>query len=83
MPNPILFNPKAPKKSANLTINSELLQRSKEFHINLSQALEQKLIELLYKKTKQQWFGQNKEALESYNRWVKKHGVFSEEMRKF
>ena len=42
-----LFDPAAPKKSANLSINSDLLRLAKENHINLSQALEQRLDEVL------------------------------------
>lgn len=78
-----LFNPDAPKKSANLSVNSDLLRQSKELHINLSQALEQKLIEILQKKLREQWLNQNREALEDYNRWVEKHGVFSDGLRRF
>ncbi len=42
-----IFDPSAPKKSTNLSINSDLLRQAKERHINLSQALELRLAELL------------------------------------
>ena len=43
----ILFNQAAPKKSANLSINADLLQQAKKLNINLSQTLEQHLAEIV------------------------------------
>ena len=42
----LVFNPAAPKKSANLSINSDLLQQAKQLNINLSKTLEQHLAEI-------------------------------------
>ena len=39
----ITFDQMAPKKSANLSINADLLQQAKQLNINLSQTLEQRL----------------------------------------
>ncbi len=38
-----LYDDKAPKKAANLSVNSDLLMRSKALNINLSSTLEQAL----------------------------------------
>ena len=78
-----LFDPDAPKKSVNLSINSDLLRQAKEEHINLSQTLEHGLSEVLRNKKRLQWLENNKEALDEYNRFVEKHGVFSDTLRAF
>jgi antitoxin CcdA len=78
-----LFDSTAPKKSANLSINSDLLQQAKEHHINLSQALEKRLAELLRGKKQQQWLQENRKALEHYNRRIATRGVFSDGLRSF
>jgi len=79
----ILFNPAAPKKSANLSINADLLQQAKLLNINLSQTLEQQLIELVRQAQRKQWLAENQGALEEYNRRIEKHGVFSDGLRRF
>jgi len=79
----LMYNTNAPKKAANLTINSDLLMLAKQLHVNLSKVLEQRLIELLQEKARQQWLEQNKEAIETYNESVSKRGVFSDGMRRF
>jgi len=41
------YDTQASKKSTNLSINSDLLQQAKNHRINLSKALEQRLVEML------------------------------------
>jgi antitoxin CcdA len=78
-----LFDPDAPKKSANLSVNSDLLRRAKEERINLSQTLENGLAETLRTRKRQEWLASNREAIEEYIRFVEKHGVFSDTLRSF
>ncbi len=78
-----IFNPKAPKKSTNLSINSDLLQQAKKNSINLSRALEQRLIEMLLEEKRCKWRENNKEAIEAYNQRIEVSGVFSDELRNF
>ena len=80
---PNLFNASAPKKNTNLSINSDLLQQAKEHHINLSQALELRLVEILREEKRRDWLEQNKEAIEEYNRRIETRGVFSDGLRQF
>lgn len=80
---PELFDSTAPKKSANLSINSDLLQQAKEHHINMSQALEKRLAELVQEKKQQQWLQENRKAMEDYNRRIASRGVFSDGLRSF
>lgn len=78
-----IFDPNAPKKSTNLSINSDLLRQAKERHINLSQALELRLAELLREEKRQKWQEENQEAIEDYNRRIEASGVFSDGLRHF
>ena len=79
----ILFNPAAPKKSANLSINADLLQQAKQLNINLSQALEQHLAEIVRQEKRRQWLAENQGALEEYNRRIEVRGTFSDGLRRF
>ncbi|HXE98040.1 MAG TPA: type II toxin-antitoxin system CcdA family antitoxin [Dongiaceae bacterium] len=78
-----LYDASAPKKPANLSINSDLLQQAKERHINLSQALELRLAEILREEKRLNWLEENREAMEDYNRRIETHGVFSDGLRQF
>lgn len=78
-----IFNPKAPKKSTNLSINSDLLTQAKQNNINLSRALEQRLVEMLLEENRGKWREENNEAIEAYNRRIEVSGVFSDNLRNF
>lgn len=78
-----MYDLNAPKKPTNVSINRDLLQQAKEHHINLSQALETRLAELLREQKERQWLEENREAVESYNRRIAADGVFSDGMRRF
>lgn len=80
---PNLFDQNAPKKSTNLSINSDLLRQAKERRINISQVLESRLAELLREETSRRWKEENKEAIEDYNRRVEAKGSFSDGLRRF
>ena len=78
-----LFNIQAPKKATNLTINSDLLSKAREQNINLSATLENALIEVLKSKQREQWLKENSTAIDAYNEFVEKEGVFGDEIRSF
>ena len=79
----ILFNQAAPKKSANLSINADLLQQAKKLNINLSQTLEQHLAGIVRQAQRSQWLKENQDALEEYNRRIEASGTFSDGLRRF
>ena len=79
----ILFNQAAPKKSANLSINADLLQMAKKLNINLSQTLEQHLAEIVRQAQRNQWLQENQGALDKYNRRIEASGTFSDGLRRF
>jgi antitoxin CcdA len=78
-----LFDSKAPKKATNLSLNSDLLSKSRALNINLSATLEQALTQKLAKSAAQQYKEDNKMAIVAYNEFVEEHGCFGEEFRVF
>ncbi|WP_417528585.1 type II toxin-antitoxin system CcdA family antitoxin [Marinomonas shanghaiensis] len=78
-----LFDSKAPKKATNLSINSDLLDKSRALKINLSAMLENALKEELAKKQAEQWKADNQTAIQLYNEFVEENGCFGDEYRTF
>ena len=78
-----LFDPDAPKKATNLSVNSDLLKKSKALDINLSATLDQALREKLAKAAADKWASDNRHAIKSYNDFVEEHGCFGEEYKEF
>jgi antitoxin CcdA len=79
----MIFNATAPKKSANLSINADLLQQAKQLNINLSQTFELHLAEIIRQAQRGQWLSENQNALDEYNRRIEKRGTFSDGLRRF
>lgn len=77
------YDPQAPKRPANLSINSDLLNKARELEINLSATLEQALAAALRERQQATWLAENKAAMAAYNDHVGKHGVFSDGLRSF
>lgn len=78
-----LYNTAAPKKAANLSVNSDLLNKTRALNINLSATLERALQEELAKREADQWIEENRAAIKSYNEFVEQHGCFGDEFREF
>jgi len=81
--NTVAFNSAAAKKSANLSINADLLQQAKQLNINLSQTLEFQLIKIIRQAKQSQWLAENRAALDEYNRRIESNGPFSDGLRRF
>ncbi len=81
--NTVAFNNAAAKKSANLSISSDLLQQAKQLNINLSQTLELQLIAIIRQAKQSQWLAENRAALDEYNRRIESNGPFSDGLRRF
>ena len=73
-----LYDRATGKKATNLSINADLLRQARAAGINLSQVLEERLVQLLIEKKRRQWQDENQEALENYNRRVAAQGAFSD-----
>ncbi|MBU6199596.1 MAG: type II toxin-antitoxin system CcdA family antitoxin [Xanthomonadaceae bacterium] len=69
------------KKPTNVSISSDLLADAREFGINLSAELEQRLTEVVRQRRAEQWLRDNRDAIEAYNRHIEEHGMWNEEFR--
>ena len=78
-----LYDPNAPKKPTNLTLNSDLLKKTRALNINLSATLEQALRAKLALNEAEKWAKENKRAIKAYNDFVEKNGLFADEYRSF
>lgn len=78
-----IYDPQAPKKPTNVSINSDLLQMAKTLKINLSATLERALTEQLRNEQRAAWLRENAEAIQAYNQFVETNGTFSDSIRKF
>ncbi|MDH2919327.1 MAG: type II toxin-antitoxin system CcdA family antitoxin [Sideroxydans sp.] len=79
----IHFDPSAPKKATNLSINSDLLRQAKELHINLSQAVEEHLVNVVREAQQQQWLAENADFIAAYNKRIEQDGLPLEQYRTF
>jgi len=80
---PELYDTAAPRKAANLSVNSDLLNKTRALNINLSATLERALKEELAKREAAQWVEENRSAIRNYNEFVGQNGCFGEEFREF
>lgn len=78
-----LYDPHAPKKATNLSVNSDLLNKIRKQRVNLSATLERALADALRENRRDQWLADNRSAIDAYNKDVEEHGVFSDGLRNF
>ncbi|MEO0437137.1 MAG: type II toxin-antitoxin system CcdA family antitoxin [Pseudomonadota bacterium] len=78
-----LFDTDAPKKATNLSVNSDLLKKSRALDINLSATLEQALQAKLAQASAENWSEENRKAIRAYNDFVESNGCFGAEYREF
>ena len=78
-----LYDTAALKKPANVSVNGDLLRKAKALGINLSATLEAALATEVRRRRAEQWLKDNKPSLDAYNKFVEKHGVFSDGLRNF
>lgn len=78
-----LYDQNAPKKAANLSVNSDLLEKTRALKINLSATLEHALEQELSKAEAEKWAEENKAAIKAYNTFIQQHGCFGDEFREF
>ena len=77
------YDVNANKKPTNVSVNADLLRQAKSLKINLSQVLEQRLIEIVREQQRELWLAENQQALEDYNEYVERNGVFSDGHKQF
>jgi antitoxin CcdA len=69
------FDPAAPKRATNVSLNSDLLEQAKALGINLSHACERGLAEQIAELREKRWLEENREALDSSNAYIEAHGL--------
>lgn len=74
---------KRKKKAVNLSIDADLLAEAKQAGINMSEALERTLANELKHDRWEKWRRENRAAIESHNEFIRKHGLLSDDWRKF
>lgn len=63
------------RRSANLTIDTGLLEEARGLKVNLSRAAERGIEAAVKAERDRRWKEENREAIESSNRWVEEHGL--------
>ncbi|MEW6220287.1 MAG: type II toxin-antitoxin system CcdA family antitoxin [Thermodesulfobacteriota bacterium] len=76
-----LCDESAPQKAANLSVNSDLLRQARGVEINLSQALEQRLVAPFAHERRQRWREENRAAVSAYNHRIEADDAFSDPVR--
>ena len=71
------------KQSTNVSIDAEILAEAKAMGINLSQTLEAELRALVQEERNSKFQEEHREAIESYNQFIAKNGIWSEKYRKW
>ena len=73
----------AAKKATNVSLAEPLLIEAKELRINISQAAESGVAKAVAERRTELWVQENREAFESSNAYVEKHGLPLAKFRMF
>ncbi len=71
------------KKATNVSLNNDLLQRARDWKVNLSATLEQALKDKLKSVEEERWKKESKAAIAAYNEFVADNGCVDDEFRNF
>jgi antitoxin CcdA len=75
--------PSAPRKAANLSLDSELLTQARELDINLSRAAEEGIAKAVKAERERRWLEENAEAIRAENEDIENHGLPLAKYRQF
>ncbi len=64
-----------PKRATNVSLAADLVTEAKRLGVNVSQACEAGLAAQIRKERGEEWKRENREAIESSNDYVRKHGL--------
>jgi antitoxin CcdA len=67
--------PKQQRKSANISIDSKVIEEAKKLGINMSRAAEEGIAKAIADEKSRRWLLENKEAIESSNEYVRRNGL--------
>jgi antitoxin CcdA len=66
---------KSPKRSANLSLNAQVLDMARELGMNVSATVDALLAEEVRKRYWERWNDENKAAIEHYNARIEREGL--------
>ncbi len=81
--NSSVYDTGAPKRAVNVSVNADLAAKAKALGVNLSEALETRLAELVAAAERQKWLAENAAAIEAYNERVAEGAILSDLERPF
>ncbi len=81
--NSSVYDKGAPKRAVNVSVNADLAAKAKALGVNLSEALETRLAELVAAAERQKWLTENSAAIEAYNERVAEGAILSDFERAF
>ena len=81
--NSSVYDESAPKRAVNVSVNADLAAKAKALGVNLSEALETRLAELVAAAERQKWLAENAAAIEAYNERVAEGAILSDLERPF
>ena len=73
----------AAKARTNISIDAALLAEARALDINVSAVLEAPLRAIVAAERQRRWLEENRAAIESCNRFVAEHGLWSDGLRQF
>jgi antitoxin CcdA len=77
-----MLDQRTPKKRAvNLFVDADLLDEAKRMRINLSDLLERRLRTIVRAEREKRWVEENREAIESINQFIDRHGLLASRLR--
>lgn len=79
----IKASPAGPKRHANLAISADLLAQAEMLSIDLASAAEQGIQQAIRQQTESDWLDRNREAIQSANDYVERHGLPLVRFRQF
>jgi len=75
---------RSPRKApTNLSLRVDLVQRARALDLNLSEVVEHALEDAITAAEQARWLAENEQAIDYYNAFVEKHGVFGDEFLQF
>lgn len=73
---PTISQPRsAARRATNVSLPEDLLSEAKALQINISQAAEAGVSQAVARERSERWLAENREAVESSNAFVEKHGL--------
>lgn len=71
------------KTSTNLSLRADLVRRARALGMNLSEAVDAALEQVVRDAERRAWLEANEDAIAEYNARVEERGVFSDDWRRF